>query len=176
MHQESNEVFAKPRFQKSRLQNPGFGLSPLQNPGFKHGRCKTPVSRLARCKTPVSEVVLCKTPVSGIGFCKTPVSAHGLCKTPVSDAQNKTPVSSCISGPVLEVCCKSPVVVCKTPVWVCKTPVSGNSRRMQSIHMFFAKARFRVFYFYLADGLRVTTECECSSANRARPPWARLGF
>ena len=126
----------------SNLQNPGFRSSICKTPVSDSvhcetpvsdiARCETPVSDLARCKTPVSDFASCKTPVSGVGFCKTPVSPHGLCKTPVSDAQNKTPVSSCIPGPVLEVCSKSPALVCKIPVsgdacflhyyYFCKTP------------------------------------------------------
>ena len=100
------ELFAKPRFQKFHLQNPGFRPCPLQNPGFRPCPLQNPGFRLARCKTPVSNVVCCKTPVS----------AHALCKTPVSRTFFETPVSSFIPDPVLEVCIKSPVVYCKTPV------------------------------------------------------------
>ena len=145
----TGEVFAEPRFQKFHLQNPGFRLRSLRNPGFKLDFCKTPVSGLARCETPVSDLARCKTPVSGVGFCRTPVSPHGLCKTPVSDAQNKTPVSSCIPGPVVEVCSKSPALVCKIPVsgdacllhyyyfqnpgFESRNPVSRVHRRVESI-------------------------------------------
>ena len=105
-HTHIREGFAKPRFQKFHLQNPGFRPCPLQNPGFRPCPLQNPGFRLARCKTPVSNVVCCKTPVS----------AHALCKTPVSRTFFETPVSSFIPDPVLEVCIKSPVVYCKTPV------------------------------------------------------------